>query len=287
MRFIIVLIIFTLVACEQESSWKKLPNGYDHQIHSSSGGESPKKGEVVILDLEVKDDEGNILDDSRQAKQRPSFVIPDQPTEELNRNPILSLVSLMSEGDSATVRVPLDSLTNPPETFKHSKFMDYTIKVYGIQDSKVYAEQQKLIQERQQAKYSSEAESKFKQYTDKTLEATEKVLPSGIIVNIINDTKAEKPQPGDMVSVNYYGFFRDGSSFDNSYRSGRPFAFKIGQGGAIRGWQEGIPEIPKGGSAILDIPYEYAYGAAGNPPVIPPNSDLVFYVVLEDIIKSK
>ncbi|MDA8692668.1 FKBP-type peptidyl-prolyl cis-trans isomerase [Saprospiraceae bacterium] len=287
MRFIILITLITLVACKEETNWDKLSNGYEHKIHTSSGGDKPQKGEVVILDLEVNDDQGNVLDNSRKSKQRPSFVIPEEETDQLKRNPILSLVGLMSEGDSATVRVSIDSLTNPPETFLHSKYIDYTIKVYTIQDAEVYADQQKEIQERQQNIYKNDAEKVFKAYTEKTLSATEKILPSGVVVNLIKDTKAEKPQPGDMVSVNYYGFFRDGTSFDNSYRSGRPFNFTIGQGGAIQGWQMGIPEIPLGGTAVLDIPYEHAYGASGNPPVIPPASDLIFFVELENIIKAK
>lgn len=287
MRFAIFFILFALIACEQENSWDKLSNGYGYKMHTANQGAKPKKGEVVILDLEVNDDKGDVLDDSRTAKQRPSFVIPEQSSDQLDRNPILSLVGLMSTGDSATVRVPIDSLTNPPEAFLHSKYIDYTIKVYQIQNAEIYAQQQKAIQDESQNLHKTEAETLFKKYTDKTLEATTKILPSGVVVNLINDTKAEKPVNGDLVSVNYFGFFRDGTSFDNSYRTGRPFQFKIGLGGAIQGWQYGIPQIPKGGSAILEIPYEHAYGTDGNPPVIPPSSDLIFYVVLEDIIKAQ
>ncbi len=287
MKYVSLLILILLVSCTTDSGWDKLPNGYEYVLHTSSGKPNPKKGEVVILDLEVIDDQGKTLDNSRDAKQKPSFVIPMEDSEELRRNPLIGLVALMAEGDSATVRVPLDSLPNAPATFQHSSYLDYVLRVYTVQDAELYAEQQKTIQERQLARYTADAEKVFNAYTEKTLDATETVLPSGIKVALIKDTKKEKPQPGDMVSVNYYGFFRDGSSFDNSYRAGRPFSFTIGQGGAIRGWQLGIPEIPLGGTAVLDIPYEYAYGAQGNPPVIPPQSDLIFFVELENIIKGK
>jgi FKBP-type peptidyl-prolyl cis-trans isomerase len=287
MKYVSLFIVIIFVACTTDNGWDKLSNGYEYVLHTSSGKANPQKGEVVILDLEVIDDQGKTLDNSRDAKQKPSFVIPKEESEQLRRNPLMGLVALMAEGDSATVRVPLDSLPNAPETFKHSTYLDYVIKVYTVQDAELYAEQQKTIQERQLSKYTADAEKVFKAYTEKTLDATETTLPSGIKVALIKDTKAEKPQPGDRVSVNYYGFFRDGSSFDNSYRAGRPFSFTIGQGGAIVGWQQGIPQIPLGGTAILDIPYEFGYGAQGNPPVIPPQSDLIFFVELENIIKGK
>jgi len=287
MKYISLLILITLIACQADTGWDKLTNGYAYIKHTDSTKPKPKKGEVVILDLEVIDDQGVILDDSRDAKQKPSFVIPKEDSDQLRRNPLLALVAIMAEGDSATVRVPLDSLPNAPETFKHSTYLDYVIRVYTVQDAELYADQQKTINERQTAKYTADAEKVFRDYTENTLDAKEIILPSGVVVNLIKDTKEEKPQPGDMVSVNYYGFFRDGSSFDNSYKAGRPFTFTIGQGGAIQGWQLGIPEIPKGGTAILEIPYEHAYGAQGRPPVIPAKTDLIFFVELENIIKGK
>ena len=226
-----------------------------------------------------------VLDDSRDARKRPSIVISANETDESKRNPILSLVKVMSERDSATVRVPIDSLPNPPEKFLHSTYLDYRIKLIGIQTQEAYNAAQKSTQDRILAEKTADAEKVFKAYQDNTLNATKIELESGIIVNLIKDTKAAKPQPGEQVSVDYYGFFRDGTSFDNSYRVGRPFTFAINRGGVIRGWDIGIPEIPEGGTALLEIPYEYAYGAAGNPPTIPAESDLLFFVELQKIIK--
>jgi FKBP-type peptidyl-prolyl cis-trans isomerase len=51
----------------------------------------------------------------------------------------------------------------------------------------------------------------------------------------------------------------------------------------IPGWVQGIPGMKVGGRRELIIPASLAYGKAGSPPTIPPNSPLVFVVDLLSI----
>ena len=87
---------------------------------------------------------------------------------------------------------------------------------------------------------------------------------------------------GDTVLVHYTGWLLDGTMFDTSYKTGEPLEFTIGTGSVIKGWEEGIPGMKLGGTRILTIPPELAYGASGSGP-IPPNSTLVFEVVLIEV----
>lgn len=48
----------------------------------------------------------------------------------------------------------------------------------------------------------------------------------------------------------------------------------------IKGWDEGVASMKKGEKAILTCQPEYAYGARGSPPTIPPQSTLQFEVEL-------
>jgi peptidylprolyl isomerase len=87
---------------------------------------------------------------------------------------------------------------------------------------------------------------------------------------------------GDTVTVNYIGTLEDGSQFDNSYVKGKPFTFTVGNGEVIKGWDQGIVGMKKGGQRILVIPSDLAYGNREVGP-IPANANLVFAVELMDI----
>jgi FKBP-type peptidyl-prolyl cis-trans isomerase len=89
---------------------------------------------------------------------------------------------------------------------------------------------------------------------------------------------------GDTVRVHYTGTLLNGTKFDSSRDRDEPFSFTLGRGMVIKGWDEGVVGMKKGGKRKLTIPADKAYGKAGSPPVIPPDSPLVFDVELVEIV---
>lgn len=111
--------------------------------------------------------------------------------------------------------------------------------------------------------------------------------PSGLQYIDIQPGAGETPAPGDTVVVNYTGWLQaDGTKFDSSVERSTPFSFVFGTGSVIKGWDEGLATMQKGGKRRLIIPAELGYGAAGSPPKIPPNATLIFDVELIDIFKK-
>lgn len=95
--------------------------------------------------------------------------------------------------------------------------------------------------------------------------------------------KGPAAKTGDTVKVHYTGTLMNGSKFDSSRDRNEPFEFKLGAGMVIKGWDEGVVGMKAGGQRKLTIPADMAYGKSGHPPVIPPNSPLVFDIELLEI----
>ena len=83
---------------------------------------------------------------------------------------------------------------------------------------------------------------------------------------------------GDTVVVNYLGQLWDGKVFDNSFDRSTAFNFSVGQGGVIKGWDEGVAGQKVGSRLELVIPPDKGYGAKGAGADIPANATLVFVV---------
>jgi len=92
--------------------------------------------------------------------------------------------------------------------------------------------------------------------------------------------EGSEAKSGSNVTVHYVGTLTNGQKFDSSRDRGQGFAFQLGAGNVIKGWDLGVDGMKIGGVRKLTIPPELAYGARGFPPVIPPNSTLVFEVEL-------
>jgi len=102
-----------------------------------------------------------------------------------------------------------------------------------------------------------------------------------LATEIIKEGEGEEAKNGDKVTVHYTGVLEDGTKFDSSLDRGQPFAFNLGAGQVIRGWELGVVGMKIGEVRMLYIPSEFGYGEAGTPGgPIPPNANLIFQVEL-------
>jgi len=93
----------------------------------------------------------------------------------------------------------------------------------------------------------------------------------------------ESAKKGNTVTVHYTGWLEDGTKFDSSVDRDDPFAFVLGAGQVIQGWDQGVATMRIGDKVKLTIPPQLAYGAEGYPGAIPPNATLIFEVELLEV----
>ncbi|KAI4982079.1 hypothetical protein ZWY2020_022571 [Hordeum vulgare] len=105
----------------------------------------------------------------------------------------------------------------------------------------------------------------------------------GIQKEILRAGTGPKPVKGQKVTVHCTGYGKDGDlskKFWSTKDPGQqPFAFNIGLGSVIKGWDEGVMDMQLGEVARLKCTPDYAYGSGGYPAWgIQPNSELIFEI---------
>ena len=109
-------------------------------------------------------------------------------------------------------------------------------------------------------------------------------MAAGLIVEDVLVGNGDEALSGKTVTVHYTGWLveggKAGKKFDSSRDRNDPFAFPLGKGKVIRGWDEGVAGMKAGGKRKLTIPPALGYGARGAGGVIPPDATLLFEVEL-------
>jgi len=114
-------------------------------------------------------------------------------------------------------------------------------------------------------------------YTTKNNIKTEK-SPWGAYVQVIDPGVGPKPSAGQFLNVKFNGTSLEGASFDSG-----TYPLQFGGGGSIKGFEEGLRYLGKGGKAKVFVPSMLAYGPKGREPKIKPNEVLIFDLELLDI----
>jgi peptidylprolyl isomerase len=105
--------------------------------------------------------------------------------------------------------------------------------------------------------------------------------PTALVTKDLIIGTGPEAKSGQTVTVNYVGaLFHGGKVFDASWKRNEPFAFTLGGGQVIKGWDQGFVGMKVGGRRVLVIPASLAYKNKGAGAAIPPNSPLVFVVDL-------
>jgi FKBP-type peptidyl-prolyl cis-trans isomerase FkpA len=141
-----------------------------------------------------------------------------------------------------------------------------------------------------QPEVRSKAETEVKSTPDKDATKNWITIEDGLVYQITKEGSADAQvaRSGSGVTVHYTGWLEKGAKelgqkFDSSHDHGQPFAFNLGAGQVIAGWDKGVCGMKIGEKRRLVISSKFAYGKRGVPGAIPPDATLIFDVELLEI----
>lgn len=94
-----------------------------------------------------------------------------------------------------------------------------------------------------------------------------KTLPSGLTIEDKVVGSGAKAKNGKHLALRYIGKLASGKVFDSN-TSGQPFKMQLGKGSVIKGWEVGLQDMKAGGTRVLTIPPNLAYGELSSAVVV-------------------
>ncbi len=308
---------FVLVALLGIISWSCAPKEGEHKgmkyiVRESGDGEQINDSSIVQVQMQVFNSADSLLQETYKEEIPALVNLRDSNNRKM---PLVEILMKGKVGDSVTIFTHSDSIyqgqnaaSRPPfipvgsmirQEFRIVK--SYTMPEYLAVQEQIKEKQQKMQQEymeemmKQQAQMQLQADSisktqveyiETKYFVEKGIKNFKKT-ESGLLYKIDKQGKTDI-QDNDKVKVHYEGtLLESGEKFDSSFDRGEPIEFPIGVGQVIKGWDEGIKLIGRGGKGTLYIPSNLGYGAQGSQGAIPPNAMLVFKVeVMETVTKA-
>jgi len=271
---------------------QEIDNGIYYTLEEEGNGQYPQEGDYVMIHYTGKLLNGKVFDESETDNPfvfRIGYRIVIQGWDKGIPN--------FPVGSKGTLYIPAEMAFGASEhgAIPANSSLIFNIEVLKIMNADAY--DRYMIEQEKRERMAYEKHKKDQLRKDKKLiheyaaenKIRTKRTPSGLSYAITKKGKGEKAEPGDILKVHYEGFLLDGTPFDSSYKTKKPFEFVLGRGKVIQGWEEGFQFFQKGSEGWLLIPSKLAYGrlAINEDDIkIPADSALAFKVKVLSINKT-
>lgn len=226
---------------------------------AKSSGALQKVKKNIKLQESVEDDEDDDDDDENDDEEGEDDSEEDEDEED-------------DDEDDDDVEDEDDEI--PPQ--KKQKLVS-TKQQNGLENGKLSHKEQKKEKQQQPQQQKQKNQQGGANIPKKTLQG-------GVIIEDVKVGAGAEAKGGKKVLVYYEGKLKENNRIFDSTKIGPGFKFILGRGEVISGWDIGVAGMKVGGKRRITCPPKMAYGAKGSPPVIPPNSTLVFDVELKNVI---
>ncbi|MEO5593200.1 MAG: FKBP-type peptidyl-prolyl cis-trans isomerase [Chitinophagaceae bacterium] len=297
--FLVVMMVTAMAftSCKNNVDFKKTKSGIMYKVFGDSKDSLVKPGNILKINFTIKIGSTDSVLGTSVGKS-PVFV-PIEANVPADAYSPLEVFGLLRNGDSAVIVQLVDTMLkkNPggaaPPFFKKGDKLITTVKVLNVFASQELAAKDREAEtEKEKLRMAKEVETDLiKGNADMAAWLASKKITAtktgrGTYVEIKNPGTGMLADSGKFATVRYEGkTLADGKVFQSTMDpKSQPYTFKVGTGGAIPGWDEGLPLFKKGGKGTLYIPGPLAYGK--NPPqgsVFKPNESMIFDIEVVDV----
>lgn len=290
--FIVSSLCIVMWSCNK-ADVRELPSGYKYTYVKKGDGDVVKAGEVLVMDMAIVDSSDSLWYDNRVNEYPELVKLPDE-TVKATEVGITELFRVLAKGDSVLFSMrakdffPIVWRTPPPRGVNDEEMFTFQILCRDVMDetgartlqrsldstrqlkeAARYAEMEKQMMEASKEQLGKDTVIIDNYLRSKGMKAT--ALPSGLRYILKGSGRGPLVKEGDLVNVKYAGQTLDGQEFDSG-----EYAFTIGRGEVIPGWEAIARTMKRGTSLTVFIPSTLAYGKGGRPPVIMPDAVLIF-----------
>lgn len=284
----ICLCLLVFAACGNKSKYKgysQNANGLYYKLQTIGDGKlKPKSGDYLQLVMTYKTEKDSVFLETNSFNETGMVILPFQHSS--FKGSFEEGLITMSEGDSSSFIVNSDSLfakffkAPVPLFLASDSVVKMEVKLYKILNNEQYTQELRrfcqLIEDR-----DIEEQRKLRTYLD-TNKTRFSVLKNGMYYIPMRQGSGSCATSGDLLKINYKGYFLNGKQFESTYDRGQPLEFTLGeQGQVIKGMESAISLMNEGEKAKFIIPSQLAYGGVGSSTgIIPPYTTLVYEIEL-------
>ncbi|MCP9235430.1 FKBP-type peptidyl-prolyl cis-trans isomerase [Lewinella sp. JB7] len=266
-------------------------------VTTNDDGALAEPGDFVYIHAILKSESDSVIVDTReQGGEQPAIQVVADSLAKETLGPVQDVVRKLRVGERAVIRTNISAYppNAKPPGMQNDTVLLYDIEVTEIVDQAEFdSRQQALAAEAQQKAAVIQGREEemlaftqqvYEDYKSGKLDGELQTGEGGLRYIIHEEGTGEEAEAGRGVVVQYIGrLTSNGEVFDQSFERGQGIPFPLGTGRVIPGWDKGIDLLQEGDRATLIIPSDMAYGPQGSPGSIPPDSELMFYVELEDV----
>jgi FKBP-type peptidyl-prolyl cis-trans isomerase FkpA len=263
---------------------------YYKLITIGDGGKKPSIGDFLQLRITYKTVKDSIFLDTYSSNVTGMVILP------FNRSSFSGSfeegLTTMNEGDSVSFIVDGVSLFKKffkaelPIFIVPGDYVKMDVKLNRILNEKEYAvkldEYKSMVDDQ-----DIDEQRKLQVFLD-TNQSHFSFLEDGIYYQPLKQGTGAAAENGDLVKINYKGYFLDGKQFESTYERGQPLEFKLGeQQQVLKGIEKAISLMNEGAKTKFIIPSHLAFGESGSSTgIVPPYSTLVYEIELININKN-